>query len=392
MPIAYQEQAQLSCPACGADFEAPVWLILDAQEQPVALEALLRDELNLVCCPSCGQTGPAGAPLIFHDGLARRVIFAPAPGSADHEVRDQARDLHALLVGSIPEAQRRPYLADVDIAQDLVGVAHLLRRLQRRRGDAASPAAPRPQPATAPAPAADAPPLLVAVESLLAANTADELTAILAAHPILLDPSTDATLAQLVEVARQQRAFEVAESLSEARALLARMASAPATTPATLPPSTADPLPDPALQALLRVGNAAELAAVAQTYPTLLTQAADLALAALVEAALDDGDDRLALTLEERREALVALRTTAPIPPDAASLDEAIEALLIAEGEVAIGETIERYPVLLDDLASQALWQFAAEARASGDEDLAGYAIACRDLLRRIRGGLDASA
>ena len=40
MPIAYQEQAQLTCPACGADFEAPVWLILDAQEQPEAADAL----------------------------------------------------------------------------------------------------------------------------------------------------------------------------------------------------------------------------------------------------------------------------------------------------------------------------------------------------------------
>ena len=128
MPIGYQEQAQLTCPTCGTDFEAPIWLILDAQEQPAAVEALLRDELNLVRCPACGAAGPAGAPLLYHDAAARRVIFAPAPGAAEHEWREQARDLHALLVGSIPEEQRRPYLADVDIAQDLAGVAHLLRR------------------------------------------------------------------------------------------------------------------------------------------------------------------------------------------------------------------------------------------------------------------------
>src|SRR5687768_16047017 len=107
MPIAYQEQAQLTCPACGADFEAPVWLILDAQEQPEATAALRRGELNIVACPHCGNSGPAGAPLLFHDAAARRVIFAPAPGAEEHELRDQARDLHALLVGSLPEEQRR---------------------------------------------------------------------------------------------------------------------------------------------------------------------------------------------------------------------------------------------------------------------------------------------
>ncbi|MEI7771557.1 MAG: CpXC domain-containing protein, partial [Chloroflexales bacterium] len=136
MPISYQEQAELTCPSCGAGFTSAVWLILDAQEQPGALDELRRGALNSVTCPHCGSSGPAGAPLLFHDAQARRVIFAGAPGAAEHEVRDQARNLHALLVGAIPEEQRRPYLADVDIAQDVDGVARLLRRMERRRGAA----------------------------------------------------------------------------------------------------------------------------------------------------------------------------------------------------------------------------------------------------------------
>lgn len=387
MPISYQEPVQLVCPACGADFAAGVWLILDAQEEPVAVEALLAGELNMVACPSCGNRGPAGAPLLFHDAGARRVIFAGAPGAAEHEVRDQARDLHALLVGSIPEEQRRPYLVDVDIAQDLDGLAHLLRRMQKRRPASAPPATP---PTAPPQPPTDEPPpLLIAVEALLAADTSAELDRVLAEHPILLDPSTDTTLAQLVEVAVQQREPAVAESLRQARALLQRMHSAVDTTQAANPTPAA---PEEALQALLAASTAAELEAVVAAHPLLLQPAGDRMLAERAELALDEGNERLAQALEDRREALAELRTIAAAPAAAAdepTLDEAIEALLTAEGEDALADAIDRYPVLLDEVAGQALWQFAAEARASGDEELATYAIECRELLRRVREGVE---
>lgn len=420
MPIAYQEQAQLTCPTCGADFEAPVWLILDAQEEPAAVEALLRDELNMVRCPSCGAAGPAGAPLLYHDALARRVIFAPAPGMPEHEWREQARDLHAVLVGSIPEEQRRPYLGDVDIAQDLAGVAHLLRRAARRRGGdkerggqgegggaassgaSSAPSGAPPLPLSSPSEAravsrstseaGEQPPaLLLAVEAMLGADTPEELSAVLAAHPILLDASTDATLARLADVAVEQRAHEVADSLREARALLARMAGAtrpPAGEAGAPPPPdvAVTVIPDAAIHDLLRATSLDELEAAVAAHPLLLRPEVDGLLAERVEHALDDGHERLAHALEERREALAQLRA-APAA-DEATLDEAIEALLLAEGEAAMAEVIDRYPVLLDDVAAQALWQFAAEARASGDEELARYAVECREMLRRVREGL----
>jgi hypothetical protein len=385
MPISYQEQAQLVCPACGADFAASVWLILDAQEEPQAVAALLNGELNLVACPACGQRGPAGAPLLFHDAAARRVIFAGAPGSAEHEIRDQARDLHALLVGSIPEEQRRPYLVDVDIAQDLDGVAHLLRRMQKRRPVSAPP----PQPSEArptPPPTDEPPPLLVAVEALLSADSPAELDRALADHPILLDPATDATLARLVEVAVEQREPAVADSLRQARTLLLRMSAAVS---APAPASAEAASPETALQALLAVTTASELEAVVAAHALLLRPDADRLLAERIELALDEGNERLAQALEDRREALAEYRKAAAAPAaHEPTLDEAIEALLTAEGEDALADVIDRYPVLLEAVAGQALWQFAAEARASGDEELATYAIECRELLRRVREGI----
>ncbi len=398
MPVGYQESTELACPACNAAFEASVWLILDAQEAPEAVAALRRGELNVVTCPSCGHRGPASAPLLFHDAVRRRVVFAPAPGAPEYAWRDQARDLHALLVGSLVEEQRRPYLGEVDIVQDLAGIARLLERMERRPSEPV--ARPHSQAASEPVAGQGAhetpgagrleepPPLLAAVEAMLAADAPEEFEAVLARHPVLLDPSADAALAQLIEVALEQREVAIADGLRNARALLARLTATSrgqVAPPAPAPPL--DDLPDVAVQALLRAATEAELEAVCAEHPVLLRPEADGLLAGQVEQALDEGNERLAHALEERREALARRRPAAST--GAASLDEAIEALLVAEGEEALVEVLDRYPELLEDAAAEALWQFAAEARASGDEELARYAVACRELLRRVRADLE---
>jgi hypothetical protein len=393
MSISYQEQAELTCPSCGVGFAAAIWLILDAQEQPAAVDQLRQGALNLVTCPHCGNSGPAGTPLLFHDAQARRVIFAGAPGAAEHEVRDRARDLHALLVGSIPEEQRRPYLADVDIAQDLAGVAHMLQRMERRRAGAPPPAVETPRRGVSTGD--ETPPLLLAVQALLLADSPADLDRALAEHPLLLAPTTNLALAQLADVAVEQRAHEIAESLQQARRRLAQIGSAGSLSPATEP---APDLPEQALAALMRAQSADELMEAVGLHPLLLRPEVDTLLAEQIDQALDEGHDRLASAIEERREALAELRTAraaeaaatdTPPDPTEPTVEEAIEALLVADGEEAIAEALDRYPLLLDDVAAQALWQFASEARASGDEELARYAIECRDMLRRIREGLE---
>lgn len=377
MPISYREQAPLTCPHCGNDFSAEIWLIIDADEEPEAAAALRREEINIVACPHCGARGPAGAPLLYHDAQARRVLFAPAPGAADHEIREQARELHALLVGSIDIEQRRPYLADVDIAQDMSGLAHLLRRLDARRRGPASP--PSPPPAPPVAPSDEPPPLLAAVEALLAADTAADLEQALAKHPELLEPATIATLTQLAEVAAAQGEADIAQGLRNARDLLAKMSR-------RAEPERLTAIPPDALQALLSAHSDAELEQVVARYPLLLRPEMDELLAAEIEAALASAAEQLAQLLEARRSMLAAFRA-APAP--AADLETAIEALLVADDEDAIAQVIDQYPLLLSTTAEQALWEFAAEARAGGDEELARHAIACRELLRRVRAGLE---
>ncbi len=374
MPISYREHAQLTCPHCGAEFSADVWLIIDASEEPEVAAALRRDEVNVVTCPHCGARGPAGAPLMYHDAQARRVLFAPAPGSADHEIREQARDLHALLVGSIDQEQRRPYLADIDIAQDVSGLSHLLRRLDaRQRAPSPAPSAPSTSSSAQPSP------LLAAVEALLAADTAADLERVLSDHPELLEPATLATLAQLAEVATAQGEHAIAQGLRNARDMLARMSD-------RAEPERLTAIPPAVLQELLRAHSDTELEQVIARYPLLLRPEVDELLAVEIETALASDAEQMAQLLEARRAMLAAFRTA---PDPAIDLEAAIEALLLADDEDALATVIEQYPSLLSEAAEQALWEFAAEARAGGDEELARHAIACRELLRRVRTGLE---
>src|SRR5689334_6051472 len=148
MPISYSENANLTCPACQQDFAAEVWMLVDAAERPDLAQALRDGALNVVACPHCGNQGPAGGPLLFHDPANRRVYFAAPAGALEHELREQAQSLLYLLVGSLPEEQRRAYLGDVQVEQEVEGVRRaVLRRQAARRAPPEHAPPPSPAPA-----------------------------------------------------------------------------------------------------------------------------------------------------------------------------------------------------------------------------------------------------
>jgi hypothetical protein len=375
MAISYRETAELSCPDCRTTFPAVVWLLLDIDEEPQAAAELAADQLNRVRCPACGDEGPAGAPLMVHDGRLRRVLFAPTPGAADHELREQARDLHALLVGSIDEAARGPYLADVDISADSAGLARQTARLLRRRGGGASAAAGTQRDEVSARPAAGPDPVIAlqaALEELLAADDAAELQLVVQRHPVLIDPTTAATIGQLASAAEVQGEAQIAGGLRRAAQLLRQVGG-------TSQQLTA--LPPAVLAELLAAVDEAALETVVGRHPLLLDPAVDQLLAEEVATALSDGDSRLADALELRRDALQRLRGE----PNAPELEAAVEALLLAEDQEACGLILSERPLLLSDAAEDALWRVAAEARRSGDDDLARYAVECRALIKRVR-------
>jgi hypothetical protein len=357
--------------------------------------------------------------------------------------REQARDLHSILVGSIPPEERRPYLADVQIAQGTEGIAHSLQKTARRQAaqsaavsgaataesaqTAEAPAAsstPEPAPPSAEPPPAelashDEDALYAAIEALVAASTPRELDAVLQQHPLLYTPIVDSSLQQLADVAFEQRDYELAESLRRARRVLTK-ARAGATseqisaefnsTAVAAPPAAAQPrmpapapvLPDDVYRALFQVQSTQELASLCQAYPPLLEPALDATLLQQIDQFVAEGHSSLALRLLNRHESLTTLRqqgaaaadtpaaadSLPPAPDTQDATQEAVEALLVAGDDETLARVLIDYPVLLTEEAQQVLWQISADARSHGDEELATYAVECRAMLRKVREGL----
>jgi CpXC protein len=382
-----------------------VWTLIDSAERPDLHDALLDDTLNLVTCPHCGERGPAGGPLLLHDPAARRVYFAVPDDVAEPIWRDHAQALLYALVGALPEEAHLPYLGDVQVEWGIAGVKRALTRNQRRDSGVRRRQAPAsPQQETQPAPSAPAQtpsytasPLLDWVQVLLAADTPAEFQAILREHPELLEESAATLLDALAAEAQQLGERDAARAILRTRQMLADLRESGDLAPGAAPSATPDPtaadvalpsLSDLTYLALLSAASYDELLDATREHPALLEPWADVWLSTQSEAALEAGNERLALQIDERIAALAELRSTMAAEP---ALLTAIRTLLAAESEDAIARAINDSPALLTDAAQQALALRAAEAHAAGDQQLATYASECRTMLREVRRGLDTS-
>ncbi|HJZ49392.1 MAG TPA: CpXC domain-containing protein [Roseiflexaceae bacterium] len=428
MPISYSEYINLTCPSCGARFETDAWTLVDAAERSDLAQALREGSLNLVTCPKCGAQVTAGAALLFHDPAGRRVYFAVPPNVEQHVWRERAQELLYQLVGSLPEDERRPYLGDVQVEQELDGVRRALLRHDRRRGlgrqgdketrRQGDQEIKGEKETTINQKVSSSPPLLVsssaheplieAVRALLAADTDAEFNTIVAANPSLLDESADTIVRELADLAYADGERDVSTALRELRIVLARLRIGGRTEPAIDPamrlgagarqsPAASEhqnpelstqnsELSDVAYQALVHAVSPDELRAATRDYPTLLETWADAELATRIEAALDEGNERLARTIETQREGLADLR--AQLGAHEALL-RAVQALLAAEGEDAVAGVLAAYPILLTDTAQEALSSTVASSLEHDDKQLAEKAASRQALLRTVRAGLE---
>jgi hypothetical protein len=411
MPISVSQRAELTCPSCGAAFTAEVWTLVDAAERPDLAQALREGTLDAVACPSCGASGPAGAPLLYHDPARQRVYFAAPTGVPEHHWRARAQELLYLLVGELPEEARLPYLADVQVEQEVAGVRRaVLRHAGGERRVPPRPAAPaRPPDARAqalaahipglrvgaggpppprrrgPPPAPEAPPpleerLIAAIQALLMADTPAEFDRIAAEHPELAGAAAPA-FAQLIAIAQREGERDVAAALRAARARLATRAAAAGDTALA-----SAGLSDRSYQAVMLANSRDALLAACRDDPALLEPAAADGLSARAEAALDAGNEQLAFAIETRAEELAALRAELLAGP---ALLRAARALVEAADDDELAQVLDEHPALLTDAAQEALLGLAAGARAQGDDDLAALALERRAMVRRVRAGLE---
>jgi|HigsolmetaAR201D_1030396.scaffolds.fasta_scaffold05998_2 hypothetical protein len=417
MTLSNSEPVGAFCSACGQNFTVDVWTLVDAEERPDLAEALLEGVLHTVACPHCQTSQQVVAPLLLHDPANRRVYFAAPPDWPEYQLREQAQALLYRLMAGIPEERHFPYLGDVQVEQGIDGVRRAMIRRQRAKArlqaEAQGQSLPTAQPTLPKRKAAPTPPpppprteapepqpsseLFDAVQQLMGANSIEEFREIIAERPVLQTTAADLLLARLADEAAEQGDSGLASALHEVRLQLARqLRSAPSdgSLAADTSASTADlslaqgPLSQAAYQTLMTVSSVDELRLALGEQPALLEPWADDDLLLRTESALDEGDERLAFELEERREALAELRNELM---SAAMLAKANRALLDAEGEEEVADVLARYPALLTSAAQASLRQLAAEAQQRGDERLAMSAEQRRQMLLTVRLGLDAA-
>jgi hypothetical protein len=118
----------------------------------------------------------------------------------------------------------------------------------------------------------------------------------------------------------------------------------------------------------------------------LLEPWADDALAKYEEAALDEGNERLANQIEDRRDILAELRAHLMEEP---MIQQAVEALLTAKGEEALAQALTEHPILLTEAIQEALLRNASAAKLQDDAERVLLVEERRAMLRTVRAGLE---
>jgi hypothetical protein len=72
--MSFAKLEEITCP-CGETFEAELWNAINVGEDPDLKEAILSGEVNVVCCPSCGQIFYAEHFILYQDGASELLAF-----------------------------------------------------------------------------------------------------------------------------------------------------------------------------------------------------------------------------------------------------------------------------------------------------------------------------
>jgi hypothetical protein len=112
MPPVAPQPVQLTCPACGTQFRAGIYTLVDVTEQPELKAALLGGQLNVAVCTNCRTASMLAAPLIYHDAAKQLcLVYFPQelssrPGEQDRFVGEAT----SFIMRSLPADAPKGYL------------------------------------------------------------------------------------------------------------------------------------------------------------------------------------------------------------------------------------------------------------------------------------------
>ncbi|HEY1014532.1 MAG TPA: CpXC domain-containing protein [Herpetosiphonaceae bacterium] len=282
MTRSLSQAAELPCPQCGQLIAAEVWIVVDVEERPDLAVLACDGRLHDVQCPNCGAQNSIEAPLLYHDSVVRRLIYAAPDQTSIDEDRQIATHLAQHLLAGI-EDQSPPYLQKVEIVPGL---------------ESLGPALEQPPIVDAQEPPSEAAARL-AIAALLSADSESAFEIAVDMHPAALHPSIDELLEIMIGEAQANHDSAFAGSLRFVRERLS----------ATRVTRTHSLALLATIHELLAADSEEEAAAVVEEHATyLLSPEAGDVLSELAKAAEREGDEALAGRLRDVRDALHTLR------------------------------------------------------------------------------------
>jgi CHAT domain-containing protein/tetratricopeptide (TPR) repeat protein len=102
---------RLNCPSCGREFEADLWLIVDAGQRLDLVERVRAGQMHELTCLNCGQTGQVDAPLlVYRPDAEPPILFSSASQTSGEQDRGQAGQLVGMLQESLGDAWQDQWL------------------------------------------------------------------------------------------------------------------------------------------------------------------------------------------------------------------------------------------------------------------------------------------
>lgn len=199
-----QMSVHLHCPDCAHEFDANVWTVIDVQLHPDLKEELVAGRLNMVACPDCGGEHFVPTPFVYHDATAEHLAcFVPLEAGSEEERLQMAETLLLQVFSTLEPAFVESH--------DYLRHPYLFTRIESLRS-LASPAEPREE--------EEMEGFYEALQALLAAETDEQLAAVLNRHPQLVTPEAVEHIRRLANLAAQRGREEAADYLEAVAAFL----------------------------------------------------------------------------------------------------------------------------------------------------------------------------
>jgi hypothetical protein len=101
-------QTDATCPHCGSEFRARLWVIVDLAGSPELIPLIRDDSIHYITCLLCGRgMGKADTPLlIYRPGYKPAVLFSPAFYSTGEDIKESSTFLMERLQQSVGASWR----------------------------------------------------------------------------------------------------------------------------------------------------------------------------------------------------------------------------------------------------------------------------------------------